>query len=89
MDSTTSPGPVDASTAELDGDDIEPVAIIGFAFKFPGEGDTPDGFWKMLLEKQCVMTEFPKDRMSVDSHYRKEKKQTTVSKLRAPRRRFF
>jgi acyl transferase domain-containing protein len=77
---------MNASTAELDGNDTEPIAIIGFAFKFPGEGDTPDGFWKMLLEKQCTMAEFPKDRMNVNGHYRKEKRHTTVSILPAPLR---
>jgi hypothetical protein len=68
------------STRELDGNDDDPIAIVGFSFKFPQEGDTQDGFWKMLLEKLCAMTEFPADRMSVKGHYRKEKRQTTVIK---------
>ncbi len=76
--STLYPDSIRDCTSELDGNDAEPIAIIGFAFKFPQEADTVDGFWKMMLEKRCAMTDFPADRMSVNGHYRKEKKQTTV-----------
>ncbi|KAF2264111.1 ketoacyl-synt-domain-containing protein [Lojkania enalia] len=78
MASTTSTESISDGASELDGNNAEPIAIIGFAFKFPQEADTPEGFWKMLLEKRCVMTDFPEDRMSVKGHYRKEKKQTTL-----------
>lgn len=42
---------------ELDGNDTEAVAIIGFSFQFPDDVDTPDGFWKMLLGR-CAARDF-------------------------------
>jgi hypothetical protein len=64
---------------EFDGNDAEPVAIIGFSFKFPDDADTPEGFWKMLLEQRCAAREFPADRMNVNGHYRKENRNNSVS----------
>ncbi|KAL8846842.1 MAG: hypothetical protein Q9221_008100 [Calogaya cf. arnoldii] len=51
---------------------MEPIAIIGFALKFPQEAVSPGHFWKMLLERRCAMTEFPPSRMNVDAFYDQE-----------------
>jgi hypothetical protein len=67
--------------SELDGNDLEPIAICGFSIKFPQEATTPDAFWKMICERRCVMTEFPKSRMNKNGFYRKENKRNTVSFL--------
>lgn len=53
----------------LQGDKLEPLAIVGFSLKFPQEATTPDAFWKMLTEKRCAVTEWPKDRLNIDAFY--------------------
>jgi len=47
----------------------EPIAIIGLAFRFPGEVDTPDDFWKLLYEGVDPIEEFPKNRWNIDDYY--------------------
>jgi hypothetical protein len=66
---------------ELDGNDLEPIAICGFSIKFPQEATSPDAFWKMICEGRCVMTEFPESRMNKNGFYRKENKRNTVSRF--------
>jgi hypothetical protein len=66
---------------ELDGNDLEPIAICGFSIKFPQEATSPDAFWKMICEGRCAMTEFPQSRMNKNGFYRKENKRNTVSYL--------
>ncbi|RAL14312.1 type I polyketide synthase [Aspergillus homomorphus CBS 101889] len=46
-----------------------PLAIIGLSFQFPGDAASQDAFWDMLVQGRCASTEFPGDRMSIDSHY--------------------
>ncbi|PVI03918.1 ketoacyl-synt-domain-containing protein [Periconia macrospinosa] len=67
-----------AENPEIDGNDAEPIAIIGFSFKFPDEGDTPEGFWNMLLEQRNCAREFPADRINVNGHYRKENRHNSL-----------
>lgn len=64
---------------ELDGNDAEPIAIIGFSFKFPDDADTPEGFWDMLLEQRYTARKFPADRVNADGYYRKKNKNNSVS----------
>lgn len=49
----------------LDEDKLKPIAIVGFCFRFPEDAVSPRGFWDMMMEKRCAMTESPKDRISV------------------------
>ena len=42
--------------------ELEPVAVVGFAFKLPQDATTTEAFWQMLLYGQLAMTEVPKDR---------------------------
>ncbi|TGJ79407.1 hypothetical protein E0Z10_g9360 [Xylaria hypoxylon] len=46
---------------------VEPIAVIGMAFRFPGGAETPDKFWKMLMEKRCVAIEYPRDRFNIEA----------------------
>ncbi|KAL8769662.1 MAG: hypothetical protein Q9209_004459 [Squamulea sp. 1 TL-2023] len=48
---------------------MEPIAIIGFALKFPQEAVSAGQFWRMLKEKRCAMTEVPSSRLNVDAFY--------------------
>lgn len=50
-------------------DKLEPLAVVGFSLKFPQEATTPQAFWKMLTEKRCAVTEWPKDRLNIDAFY--------------------
>ncbi|KAI9693527.1 MAG: Type I Iterative PKS [Bogoriella megaspora] len=50
-------------------DSPDPIAVIGFALKFPGEARNVEGFWDMLVNGRCAMTDFPKDRINLDGHY--------------------
>ncbi|KAI1745439.1 BcPKS1, polyketide synthase [Xylaria scruposa] len=60
---------------QVDGDVLEPIAIIGFSLKYPEDGDSPEGFWKVLEEGRCVMTEWPKHRMRLDAFYEQDEAQ--------------
>ena len=55
----------DAPEQEL----LEPIAIVGFALKFPQDATTTEAFWQLLLEGRCATTDFPKDRMSIDAFH--------------------
>jgi acyl transferase domain-containing protein len=56
-------------TQKEDHDAVEPIAIIGFSLKFPGEASSAEGFWEMLEGGRNVMTEFPPDRINLEGHY--------------------
>jgi acyl transferase domain-containing protein len=47
----------------------EPIAVIGFSFKYPQEATTVESFWKMLVDGRCASTDIPADRMNVDGWY--------------------
>src|SRR5712692_3470587 len=44
----------------------EPIAIIGVGCRFPG-ADTPDAFWRLLMDRVDAITEVPRDRWDVDA----------------------
>jgi acyl transferase domain-containing protein len=60
------------SEPELDGHDEDPVVVCGFAVKFPGDASNSEAFWKMMLEKQCASSEFPRQRVNIDGFYQKD-----------------
>ncbi|KAH7303554.1 reducing type I polyketide synthase [Stachybotrys elegans] len=66
----------DAATNEAVLEDIqqEPIAIIGFAFKYPQDATDSDSFWKMLVEARCASTPIPPERMNVSSFYHPDPK---------------
>lgn len=53
----------------LEEDRLEPIAVIGISLEFPQEATNSENFWKMLTEKRCAMTEWPKDRINLDAFY--------------------
>lgn len=60
------------SILDLDGIEkarYEPIAVIGFSLKFPQDATSPEAFWKMMTEKRCSMTEWPKERLNLDAFY--------------------
>jgi acyl transferase domain-containing protein len=48
---------------------VEPIAIIGFSLKFPQDATSPEAFWDMMAAKRDGMTEFPSERINIDSFY--------------------
>ncbi|EQL02512.1 phenolpthiocerol synthesis polyketide synthase ppsA [Ophiocordyceps sinensis CO18] len=53
----------------IENDSVEAIAVVGFDVKLPQDADTPENFWKLLLEGRSAMTEVPKDRWNVDAFY--------------------
>ncbi|KAI2485626.1 Mycocerosic acid synthase [Pyrenophora tritici-repentis] len=47
----------------------KPIAIIGIAFRGPGDARDPEAFYRMLVEGRSARTEVPKDRYNVDAFY--------------------
>ncbi|KAG9763794.1 ketoacyl-synt-domain-containing protein, partial [Aureobasidium melanogenum] len=46
-----------------------PIAVVGMGCRFPGEADTPDAFWEMLLENRNCYSEPPKSRFNIDGFH--------------------
>ncbi|MBF8268847.1 MAG: hypothetical protein HW386_556 [Gammaproteobacteria bacterium] len=47
----------------------EPIAIVGMACRFPGGANSPDDFWRLLLQRADAITEIFPDRWSKDYYY--------------------
>jgi hypothetical protein len=50
-------------------ENLEPIAIVGFAFEFAHGAISPDDFWAMLVEGRSAMTGWPEDRLNFSSFY--------------------
>ncbi|KAJ5588138.1 hypothetical protein N7537_010816 [Penicillium hordei] len=48
---------------------LSPLAIVGLSLKFPQDAVSPESFWDMIVEGRCASTEFPPDRLNIDSHH--------------------
>ena len=48
---------------------MEPIAVVGLAFKLPGGAEDDDGFWDILQQGKNVMTTWPKSRTNIDAFY--------------------
>jgi amino acid adenylation domain-containing protein/non-ribosomal peptide synthase protein (TIGR01720 family) len=57
-----------AVDSNLLGNELNEIAIIGMACKFPGAKDLKE-FWQLCWEKTDAITEVPSDRWSVDHFY--------------------
>ncbi len=55
--------------AAMEQDKSEPIAVVGFALKFPQDAVSVEGFWQMLIDGRSAMTEIPQDRWNVDAFY--------------------
>ncbi|KAF7595543.1 hypothetical protein BBP40_005578 [Aspergillus hancockii] len=65
--------PIDGVT-HPDGDRLEPVAIVGFSFRFPGQATDCKGFWEMMMDKRCAASESPGDRINVSGWYHPDRR---------------
>jgi len=70
------------SSPTREGDSYDPVAIVGFSLRFPGEADSTEGFWDMLIDGRCASSNFPEDRLNFSGHYHPDgTRHDTVSRL--------
>ncbi|MEU1904650.1 SDR family NAD(P)-dependent oxidoreductase [Streptomyces hygroscopicus] len=51
----------------------EPVAVVGMSCRFPGGADTPERFWRNLLQGVNTASEVPPDRWDMDAYYHPRK----------------
>lgn len=58
-----------SSTSRVEDDDIEPIAIVGFSARLPQDGESADGFWKMICEGRSAASAIPKARFNADAFY--------------------
>ncbi|KAF2014351.1 hypothetical protein BU24DRAFT_481793 [Aaosphaeria arxii CBS 175.79] len=49
---------------------ITPIAIIGFAFRGPGDATSSEAFWDLLNEKRTAASDYPSERLNLDAFYR-------------------
>ncbi len=49
------------------GGPVDPVAIIGMAFRLPGGNDTPSAFWDFIRSAQVAIRDTPADRFDIDA----------------------
>ena len=61
-----------ASGSQVSNDVDEAVAVIGFSLKFPGDAGSPASFWSMLEDGRSAMSEWPKDRLTMDAFYHRD-----------------
>jgi hypothetical protein len=47
----------------------DPIAVIGFALKFPQDATSVDSFWRMLVEGRSARTEIPENRYNPNGFY--------------------
>lgn len=48
---------------------LEPIAIVGMACRFPGGANTPDAYWQLLRDGIDAVGEIPTQRWDIDSYY--------------------
>ena len=61
-----------AIDSQLSNDIDEAIAVIGYSLKFPGDADSPASFWSMLENGRSAMSEWPKDRLTLDAFYHRD-----------------
>jgi acyl transferase domain-containing protein/NADPH:quinone reductase-like Zn-dependent oxidoreductase/acyl carrier protein len=52
----------------------EPIAIIGFSFRFPGGINTSEELWDLLLNGKDALEEIPASRWNIDDYYDPDRK---------------
>ncbi|MDM8557192.1 SDR family NAD(P)-dependent oxidoreductase [Candidatus Parabeggiatoa sp. HSG14] len=60
---------LEAKLAAMEKKQIEPIAIIGMACRFPGGANNPALFWQLLHEGRDANTEIPTNRWDINGLY--------------------
>ncbi|KAK4169877.1 putative beta-ketoacyl synthase domain-containing protein [Cladorrhinum sp. PSN259] len=45
------------------------LAVVGMACRMPGDADTPEKFWELLVQGRSTVSEVPSDRFDLDAHF--------------------
>ncbi|KAM7194536.1 hypothetical protein V8F20_007892 [Naviculisporaceae sp. PSN 640] len=45
------------------------LAVVGMACRMPGDADTPEKFWELLVQGRDTVSEVPPDRFDLDAHF--------------------
>ncbi len=48
---------------------VNPIAVIGLGLRFPGGANSPESFWKLLMDGRDAVTELEPDRWDIDRFY--------------------
>lgn len=51
------------------GDQVEPIAIVGMAGRFPGEASSVEKFWDMISQGRTGHSKVPSDRFDAEAWY--------------------
>lgn len=74
---------MDRDRSDMTRDDRSiPLAIVGLAFEFPQEATSVEGFWRMLCEGRSASTDFPPDRLNIDTFYHPDQSRPSSIPLR-------
>ncbi|KAJ6021109.1 lovastatin nonaketide synthase, partial [Penicillium herquei] len=60
----------------------EPIALIGSAFRFPGDSDTPSKLWELLRNPRDLLRKVPEDRFDADAFYHPDGRHHGTSNVR-------
>lgn len=60
---------------------LEPIAIVGYAIRFPQEALSPEAFWKIMVDGINTSSGIPKDRFNQESFYHQNPNRTGTVKL--------
>ncbi|KAJ5737005.1 lovastatin nonaketide synthase [Penicillium malachiteum] len=60
----------------------EPIALIGSAFRFPGDSDTPSKLWELLRNPRDLLRKIPEDRFDADAFYHPDGRHHGTSNVR-------
>ncbi|MBI1390262.1 MAG: SDR family NAD(P)-dependent oxidoreductase [bacterium] len=52
--------------------DLEPIAVIGMGCRFPGGANSPDEYWRLLMNEFDAIRDVPEDRWDRDAYYHPE-----------------
>ncbi|KAI1085557.1 polyketide synthase [Whalleya microplaca] len=61
----------------------EPIAIIGLDARFPGDGDTAEDFYNLLLDGRSARTEIPPDRYNAEAFWHPDAGRCGTTKVRS------
>ncbi|KAF2713006.1 beta-ketoacyl synthase [Pleomassaria siparia CBS 279.74] len=63
-------------------EELQSIAIIGLAFKFPQDATSEAAFWQTLCDERSTSTEFPSDRLNIDAYFHPDENRPSTIPLR-------